>query len=149
MLAAGRVVYDGSPNGPAAADVLAAVSQLDRSMLKGKRDAALLLVGFSTALRRSELVALELEDLFAARMAVLRERSTWRVAHHAGGMATLGLLARLVERAGALHAQGQPGLWPGPLARCSSFAAPLATPPDRLLWAPFRDAAFPFQDLNC
>jgi integrase len=40
-----------------------AVAAIDRSALRGKRDAALLLVGFASALRRSELVALEVADL--------------------------------------------------------------------------------------
>jgi site-specific recombinase XerD len=39
------------------------VATLDRETLPGKRDAALLLVGFAGAFRRSELVALDCEDL--------------------------------------------------------------------------------------
>ncbi len=49
---------------PATVDVLAAmVSHADKETLKGKRDRALLLFGFASAMRRSELVALELEDV--------------------------------------------------------------------------------------
>lgn len=40
------------------------VSGLDRSTLQGKRDAAIILLGFCGAFRRSELVALDVEDLF-------------------------------------------------------------------------------------
>lgn len=43
--------------------IRAMVDSLDRSTLQGKRDAALLLVGFSGAFRRSELVALDIADL--------------------------------------------------------------------------------------
>jgi site-specific recombinase XerD len=39
------------------------VSEIDRETLPGKRDAALLLVGFAGAFRRSELVAVDVEDL--------------------------------------------------------------------------------------
>jgi site-specific recombinase XerD len=42
--------------------VAALVAHVDRGTLKGKRDAALLLVGFASAMRRSELVALDLAD---------------------------------------------------------------------------------------
>lgn len=38
------------------------LARIDRSTLQGKRDAALLLVGFAGAFRRSELVALDVED---------------------------------------------------------------------------------------
>lgn len=41
------------------------IAALDRSTLAGKRDAALLLLGFSGAFRRSELVALNIDDLAA------------------------------------------------------------------------------------
>jgi site-specific recombinase XerD len=48
----------------ATVDVLAAmVSHADKETLKGKRDRALLLFGFASAMRRSELVGLELEDV--------------------------------------------------------------------------------------
>ena len=43
--------------------VRALVDGLDRTTIQGKRDAALLLVGFSGAFRRSELVALDVADL--------------------------------------------------------------------------------------
>jgi site-specific recombinase XerD len=55
-----------SPNrkAPATVDRLAAmVSHADPGTLKGKRDRALLLFGFASAMRRSELVGLELEDV--------------------------------------------------------------------------------------
>ena len=49
---------------PATVDRLAAmVAHADKKTLKGKRDRALLLFGFASAVRRSELVALELDDL--------------------------------------------------------------------------------------
>ena len=49
---------------PATVDRLAAmVAHADAGTLKGKRDRALLLFGFASALRRSELVALEVVDL--------------------------------------------------------------------------------------
>jgi integrase len=40
-----------------------AVMRLDRSSVRGRRDAALLTLGFALAARRSELVALDVEDL--------------------------------------------------------------------------------------
>ena len=43
--------------------VAAMLAHVDRESLKGLRDAALLLFGFASAMRRSELAALELEDL--------------------------------------------------------------------------------------
>jgi site-specific recombinase XerD len=49
---------------PATVDRLAAmVAHAPKKTLKGKRDRALLLFGFASAMRRSELVALELVDL--------------------------------------------------------------------------------------
>ena len=39
------------------------LAHVDARTLRGKRDRALLLLGFAGALRRSELVALDLEDL--------------------------------------------------------------------------------------
>lgn len=49
---------------PATVERLAAmVAHADTSTLKGLRDRALLLVGFASAMRRSELVALEVGDL--------------------------------------------------------------------------------------
>ena len=48
---------------PATADVLTAMLRLCPNTLAGKRDRALLALGFAGALRRSELVALEVEDL--------------------------------------------------------------------------------------
>lgn len=44
-------------------DVLALVATCDASTLAGARDRALLLVGYMGAFRRSELVALDVEDL--------------------------------------------------------------------------------------
>ncbi len=41
----------------------ALVAHVDRETLKGKRDAAMLLFGFASAMRRSELVALDLDDI--------------------------------------------------------------------------------------
>jgi site-specific recombinase XerD len=43
--------------------VAALVAHVDRSTLKGKRDAALLLFGFASAMRRSELAALDLAHI--------------------------------------------------------------------------------------
>jgi len=43
--------------------IFAMLAHVDRSTLGGKRDAALLLFGFASAMRRSELVALTVEDL--------------------------------------------------------------------------------------
>jgi hypothetical protein len=48
---------------PATADVLAAMLQLCPNTPAGRRDRALLGLGFAGTLRRSELVALEVEDL--------------------------------------------------------------------------------------
>jgi site-specific recombinase XerD len=49
---------------PATADVLAAMlSHVPTGSLRGKRDRALIALGFAAALRRSELVALNVEDL--------------------------------------------------------------------------------------
>ena len=50
-------------SGLSTADVRAIVSGLDRSRLIDVRDQALLLIGFSTAMRRSELVALHVGDI--------------------------------------------------------------------------------------
>lgn len=53
-----------APKTPAAGDeIRSMVSHLDRSTLAGKRDAALLLVGWWSAMRRSELVAITVEDV--------------------------------------------------------------------------------------
>jgi len=49
---------------PATVERIAAMlAHVDRSTVSGKRDAALLLFGFASAMRRSELVALQVEDL--------------------------------------------------------------------------------------
>jgi site-specific recombinase XerD len=45
------------------ADLAAMLEHLDRTTLRGKRDAAMLLLGFAGGLRRSEIVALNLPDL--------------------------------------------------------------------------------------
>ncbi|MCL4116351.1 UNVERIFIED_CONTAM: hypothetical protein GTU68_007097 [Idotea baltica] len=50
-------------SGLSTADIRAIVTSLDGTRLIDVRDAAILLVGFATALRRSELVALEIEDV--------------------------------------------------------------------------------------
>jgi integrase len=46
-----------------AADLLEILAQLDDGTAQGLRDRALLVVGFTGALRRSELVALDVEDI--------------------------------------------------------------------------------------
>jgi len=57
---------------PATVDRLAAmVAKADLSTLKGKRDKALLLFGFASAMRRSELVALTVEDLEETKRGLL------------------------------------------------------------------------------
>ena len=57
---------------PATAErVLAMVAHADASTLKGKRDRALLLLGFAMAARRSELVALDLSDLELTQLGLL------------------------------------------------------------------------------
>lgn len=58
-------------------DLRRVVAAIDRTTLCGARDAALLLLGFATAMRRSELVALTAEDLrfCAAGMVVTLRRS--------------------------------------------------------------------------
>lgn len=48
---------------PATADLVLAMAALTGSDLKGLRDRALLLLGFAGVFRRSELVALNVEDL--------------------------------------------------------------------------------------
>ncbi len=49
---------------PATAEIISAMlAHLDAKSLQGKRDRALLLLGFAGALRRSELVALDIQDL--------------------------------------------------------------------------------------
>ena len=49
---------------PATADLLARMLELCPDTLAGKRDAALLGIGFAAALRRSELVAIEVHPDF-------------------------------------------------------------------------------------
>ena len=44
-------------------DLIKVLAHIDRDTLKGKRDAALLLLGFSAALRRSEIAALDVADI--------------------------------------------------------------------------------------
>jgi len=57
---------------PATADRLAAMAACaDSATLKGLRDRALLLFGFASAMRRSELVALELEDVEKTKRGLL------------------------------------------------------------------------------
>jgi site-specific recombinase XerD len=57
---------------PATVDRLAAmVAKADLSTLKGKRDKALLLFGFASAMRRGELVALTVEDLEETKRGLL------------------------------------------------------------------------------
>jgi integrase len=51
-------------------DLVEILAQIDTDTAKGKRDRALLLVGFNAALRRSELVALNREDLRFTREGV-------------------------------------------------------------------------------
>ena len=53
---------------PAAVSLRAVLEQLDDG-LRGPRDRALLLVGFAGALRRSELVGLDVDDLERIRVA--------------------------------------------------------------------------------
>lgn len=48
---------------PATADIIGKMLKLCPDTLAGKRDAALLGIGFAAALRRSELVAIEVEDI--------------------------------------------------------------------------------------
>lgn len=52
--------------------IKALVGGLDRSTLQGKRDAAIILLGFFGAFRRSELVALDVEDIEAIHTAAGR-----------------------------------------------------------------------------
>ena len=62
------------PNQKAAATVdrlAAMVAKADPNTLKGKRDRALLLFGFASAMRRSELVALTVEDLEETKLGLL------------------------------------------------------------------------------
>ena len=58
-------------------DLRAMLGTLDRTTIAGKRDAALVLIGFGAALRRSELVALNIEDVtvVAEGLKVLIRRS--------------------------------------------------------------------------
>ncbi len=56
-------------------EVRRVVGQIDRTTMRGKRDAALILMGFAAALRRSELAGLDVDDLvFSARGLVVTLR---------------------------------------------------------------------------
>jgi integrase len=48
-------------------ELQALVAQIDRNQLVGKRDAAVILVGWWTSMRRSELVALQFDDVKTVR----------------------------------------------------------------------------------
>ncbi|WP_298967726.1 site-specific integrase [uncultured Methylobacterium sp.] len=54
-----------------AAAIAAMLKRIDATTLTGKRDRALILLGFAGALRRSELVGLDVEDLTPAREGLL------------------------------------------------------------------------------
>ncbi|WP_024285342.1 tyrosine-type recombinase/integrase [Cellulomonas sp. KRMCY2] len=59
------------------AEIRRVLAQIDRSTLRGKRDAAIILTGFAGAMRRSELAALTVGDLdFKARGAVVTLRKS-------------------------------------------------------------------------
>jgi integrase len=60
------VAPKGRKAGALTADIKAAVAAIDLETMVGMRDRALLLVGFAGAMRRSELVALDVADLEAA-----------------------------------------------------------------------------------
>ena len=51
--------------------VAAMLAHVDRGTLKGKRDVAMLLLGFASAVRRSELAALDLADIEETERALL------------------------------------------------------------------------------
>jgi len=53
----------GAPKSPATADLIRAMLNACPDTLRGKRDRALLALGFAGAFRRSELVALQVEDI--------------------------------------------------------------------------------------
>jgi integrase len=71
---------------PATAERLLAMAANTGANLKGLRDRALLLIGFAGALRRSELVALNIEDIETLTPRLDGGRSPeWPAAAHAGG----------------------------------------------------------------
>jgi integrase len=74
-------------------ELRAMVAQLDRSTLAGARDAAALLVGWWAALRRSELVALEIDDVTPSPGGIAI-RIRWSKTDQEGQGATLGLEAK-------------------------------------------------------
>lgn len=95
----------------ATADIVARmVEQIPADTMKGKRDRALILVGFATAMRRSELVALNVDDIerldHGARITIRRSKTDQagegrEIAVPAGGrLNVLSALAVWLEAAG-------------------------------------------------
>jgi integrase len=100
---------------PATHDHLADMLARIPDTLAGKRDRAMLALGFAAALRRSELVALQVEDIEAAKE---------------GMRVTIGP-ARRTRKGRAIRSPSRPAFGSAPSRLCRTGWPRLASPPGR------------------